>query len=98
MADNNIEKLVKEEGEKTRDHFDVVAEDLKEDIKQVAEGVLTNTQRLEKLADVPDKLDKIDGRLDVIETTLEAVNLPVLKEKVLTLEKRVSTLEAKVKQ
>ncbi len=92
---NNIEKLITTEGEKTRRHFDVVAERLEGEIKQVAEGVLTNTRQLEQLAGVPDKLDKIEERLDVIETTLEAVNLPVLKQKLTALEERVSQLEAK---
>ena len=92
---NNIEKLVTAEGEKTRKHFDVVAERLEGEIKQVAEGVLTNTQQLERLASVPGQLDKIEGRLEVIETTLEAVNLPVLKQKVIALEERVNQLEAK---
>jgi len=105
MADD-IEKFIEEEGKKTRDHFnerteetkryfDVVAERLEGEIKQVAEGVATNTRQLERLADVPDKLEKIDGHLDVIETTLVAVNLPVLKQKITALEKRVEILEAK---
>jgi predicted metal-dependent hydrolase len=96
--EEDIKQFIKEEGKKTRDHFDVVAEDLKGQIQQVAEGVVTNTERLDRLGDVPEKLDKIDGRLTAIETTFEAVNLPILKQQVADLLKRVTFLEAKFSQ
>ena len=63
-------------------HFDTVAEDLKGDIQQVAEGVTANTQQLE--------------RLEAMEATLDQVNLVELKEEVTDLRKRVEELESRV--
>jgi TRAP-type C4-dicarboxylate transport system substrate-binding protein len=102
MADD-IKKIIKETAketakevaEQTKRHFDVMAEDLKSTITQVAEGVDINSQVLQRLSGMPDEFEKIHVRLDSIEGTLEAVNLPALKQKVLTLEKRISLLEAK---
>ena len=98
MADGDIKQFIEEENKKTRDHFDVVAENLTGQIQRVAEGVTTNSQQLQRLSGVPDKLDKIEIRLDAIETTLEAVNLPALKQKVVSLEKRIINLEEKEEQ
>ena len=77
-------------------HFDVVAEDLKSDIKTVSEQVATNTE----------KLEEHDRRFDKIDETLETIKLDIefikneLKQKVshnefAALERRVSMLEAK---
>lgn len=90
-----IEEAARKTGEEVKIHFDVVAEELKGQIQQVAEGVETNSQQLERLEGIPAKLDQMDARLAAMETTLESVNLPIMKQKIETLEKRVSVLELK---
>ena len=90
---DDIKKIIEETAEKTakkiNDHFDVVADRLEGHLLRVAEGVEGNAQRLDRLAGVPDKLNKIDARLDVIETTLEGTET----EK--PLKQRVEALESK---
>jgi hypothetical protein len=46
-----ITTLLKEESEKTRRHFDVVAEGLRSEIRLVAEGVMATNERLDRHAD-----------------------------------------------
>lgn len=95
MADD-IKAFIEEEGKRTRDHFDAVAEDITGKIQQVAEGVTTNAQQLQRLSGMPAKLDSIEARLASVETTLAAVNFPALQKKVSDLEQRVMDLEAKL--
>ena len=72
---DDIKKIIEETAEKTakkiNDHFDVVAEDLKGEIKQVAEGVTANAERLERLEPMEQTLEQVKVDVDVMKTTLE---------------------------
>ena len=99
MAEENIKQILEEYEERTKRHFDVVAEDLKGEIEQVAEGVALNT---EKLQEHDRRFNKIDETLEVIKIGIEFIKHE-LKQKVnhdefAVLEKRVSMLEAKLSQ
>lgn len=87
-------------------HFDVVAEDLKSGIKQVAEGVSLNSERIETIQET---LNQHGKKLESIEVNIEAIKLDIefikhnLKKKVdydehAALERRVSLLESKLDQ
>ena len=60
---------VREEGERTRRHFDMVAESMRDDIRIVAEGHVALHQRLEE---VRRKAKERDASLDKRVTRLEA--------------------------
>jgi len=100
MAEENLKQFKDE----ICRHFDVVAEDLKDDIKTVSEQVTANTEKLEEH---DQRFDQIDGRFDNVEATLETIKLDIelikndLKQKVshdefAVLEKRVSMMEIKL--
>mgnify|MGYP001569624865 CR=1 FL=1 len=95
-----IEETAKKTGEEVKHHMDVVAEDLKGQIQQVAEGVVVANDRLDRLAELPDKVDAIRDDVEVIKITLGTIKND-LKQKVdrdefVTLEKRVSMLEVRL--
>ena|SRR3989338_4258326 len=105
MADD-LKQFIKEQGEETRRHFDVVAEDLTSEIQTVAEQVASNT---EKITSIQEKLVEHDARFGGIESTLEIMKIDLefikneLKQKVnrdefVVLEKRLSMLEIKFNQ
>jgi predicted nuclease with TOPRIM domain len=56
--------MTPEDRDDIKRHFDVVAEDLRSDIRMVAEGVAMNTERLDR---VDARLDGVDRRLDRVE-------------------------------
>ena len=98
MADD-LKQFIKEQGEETRRHFDVVAEDLKSEIKTVAEGVEGANQRLDRFELLPKKVDAIGDGIEVIKVTLDVIKND-LKQKVdrdefVALERRVGMLETK---
>lgn len=104
MAED-VKTILEDYKEETKRHFDVVAEDLKDEIKTVAEQVAANTEKLEEH---DRRFDKIDQKFEKIEDTLEVIKVDIefikndLKQKVgrdefVVLEKRVSMLEAKQK-
>ena len=72
MADD-IKQIIKEEGEKTRRHFDVVAEELKSEIQQVAEGVETNTQQLERIETRLTNLELVKDDVEAIKGTMGTI-------------------------
>ena len=72
MADD-IKQIIKEEGEKTRRHFDVVAEELKSEIQQVAEGVEINTQQLERIETRLTNLELVKDDVEAIKVTVETI-------------------------
>jgi len=105
MADD-LKQFIKEQGEETRRHFDVVAEDLTSEIQTVAEQVASNT---EKITSIQEKLVEHDARFAGIGSTLEVMKIDLefikneLKQKVnrdefVALEKRLSMLEIKFNQ
>ena len=94
----DMEKLVdfiREENEQTRRHFDVVAESLRSDIGKVAEGVVANTERLDRVDARLDKLEQHAERVDVHFVALDH-NFETLNQKVETLDHKVETLDHKV--
>ena len=60
MPEENIKQILEGYKEETKRHFDVVAEDLKGEIKIVAEQVAANT---EKLGEHDLRFNKIEGKL-----------------------------------
>ncbi len=98
MADD-IKKIIEETAEKTakkiNDHFDVVAEDLKGEIKQVAEGVEANAQRLDRIETRVEKLEPLKDDVAAIKVAVGVVpGEKPLKQRVGILEERVDDLEA----
>ena len=97
MTEKGVEEIITEYKEETKRHFDGVAEDLKSEIKGVAEQVSSNT---EKLIEHDQRFNKIDETLEIIKIDIEFIKNE-LKQKVgrdefAVLEKRVSMLEAKL--
>ena len=109
MADD-LKTFIKEEGEKTRRyvderavetqrHFDVVAEEMKGEIRQVAEGTAMNTERLGRIGKQTEKIEPMQEDIEAIKATLDIMKND-LKQKVdrdefVALERRVGTLEAR---
>ena len=94
MAED-IKELLEDYKEETKRHFDVVAEDLKGEIRAVAEQVAVNTEKLEMH---DQKFDKIGNDVGIIKLDIEFIKNE-LKQKVAldefaALERRVSMLEA----
>ncbi|KKU93313.1 MAG: hypothetical protein UY45_C0002G0037 [Parcubacteria group bacterium GW2011_GWA1_49_26] len=111
--EDDLKQLITEQGEETRRHFDVVAENLTSEIQTVAEQVAANTEKLvehdAKFESIGSKLIEHDARFAGIESTLEVMKIDLefikneLKQKVnrdefVALEKRLSMLEIKFNQ
>ena len=79
----DIKKVLDEYKEDTERHFDVIAEDLKGDIKMLSEQVGANTETLETI-----KLD--------IEFIKNDLKQKISRDEFAVLEKRVSLLEGKL--
>ena len=47
---DEMRELMREEGERTRRYFDVIAESLRDDIRLLAEGLVALSQRVDSLA------------------------------------------------
>ena len=97
MAEENIKNILKDYKEETKRHFDVVAEDLKGEIKMVAEQVAANT---EDITAIKHDVHKIKDDVEIIKVDIEFIKNE-LKQKIsrdefAVLEKRVSLLEAKM--
>jgi chromosome segregation ATPase len=80
-ADRRLDQMatkeeVRAQQTETRRHFEVVAEALRGQIQQVAEGVVGVEQRIDgvdqRLERVDQRLDRIDQRLDRFEQKVEA--------------------------
>ena len=89
-----IEETAKKTGEEVKRHFDVVAEDIKGQIQQVAEGVTANSERLERLENLPEKVDAIKDDVEAIKITVETIKND-LKQK--ADREELSVLEAKLR-
>jgi len=78
-------------------HFDVVAEDIKDNIKILAEQVASNTEKLEEH---DQRFDKIDDDLSIIKLDIETMKNDLIQKvsrnEFSILEKRVSMLESKI--
>lgn len=69
MAED-LKQFIKEEGEKTRRHFDVASEEIKGEIQQVAEGVVTNTQQLKRIESRVESLEPMKDDVIAIKNYL----------------------------
>lgn len=74
---SRLEKYIKESEEETRRHFDIVAEDLMSSMRQIAEGVSTNSDLIERLTSrinsVEEQIDQLQGMRASIETMREDI-------------------------
>ena len=99
MAEENIKEILKDYKEETKRHFDVVAEDLKGEIKIVAEGVTINTEKIDALQE---DMNEVKEDIEIIKLDIEFIKnelkQKVARDEFAVLEKRVSMLEAKLKQ
>ena len=83
MADDiNIKEVIKEYKEETMRHFDVVAEDLRSDIKTVAEGVTVANQRLHSLEQLPERVEAIGDNVEAMKVSMNGVkqDMDVMKQ------------------
>jgi len=74
MAEKNIKKVLEDYKEETNRHFDVVAENLKGEIKQVAEEVSLNTERIEN---VQKDVNTIKGDMGVMKVDIETIKIDI---------------------
>ena len=68
-----VRKDFKEATEEIKHHMDVVAEDLKGQIQQVAEGVVVANQRLDRLEPLVEKVDAMKDDVEVIKVTVQGI-------------------------
>jgi polyhydroxyalkanoate synthesis regulator phasin len=90
MAEEALKQFIAEKAVETQRHFDVVAEDLKSTISQVAEGISTNSDLLEKLS----------NRVDIIESQLHnlqgmRVSVESMREDIVRIRAHMESLENK---
>ena len=88
--DEDIKKVLDEYSKETKRHFDVVAEDLKDQIQIVAEQVASNT---EDITSIKDNVEIIKSDISIIKNDLMQ---KVSREEFVVLEKRIGILESKV--
>ena len=69
-----VRKEFKEVSEEIKRHMDVVAEGLHSDIQTVAEGVEVANQRLDRLEELPEKVDAIKDDVEAIKVTVESIS------------------------
>jgi peptidoglycan hydrolase CwlO-like protein len=96
MAED-IKQILNDYKEETKRHFNVVAEDLKGEIKAVAEQVGANSEKLERH---DQRFNKIDETLETIKLDIEFIKndlkQKVARDEFAVLERRVSLLEGKL--
>lgn len=96
MADKEIKKVLSAYSKETKRHFDVVAEDIKDQIKIVSEQVAANTEKLtehdKEFTDIKETLNIVKLDIELIKNDLKQ---KVSREEFVVLEKRVSLLETK---
>jgi predicted nucleic acid-binding Zn-ribbon protein len=82
----------------TRRHFDVVAEDLRNDVKAVAEGVLANTQQIDSLrSEMDEQFSEVKSMIKFSHAELDR-RVRTLEETQRKLEDAVSDLQARVER
>ena len=95
MDTEALAKLIKEDNEQTRRHFDVVAESLKSEIRVIAEGHGVLVDKIDGLGTRMDsletKVDRLDTRMDGLDTRMDH-----LETKVDRLETKVDGLDHKL--
>jgi len=99
--EEETKKVLEEYKDETKRHFDVVAEDLKDNMKLLSEQIGSNSIKIESNSK---KLDDVSGQMSSSTETLEIIKMDLgfikneLKQKIsrdefIILEKRVSLLE-----
>ena len=99
--EEDLRQIIKDQGEETRRHFDVVAEDLKSEIQTVAEQVVQNSENItivkEKLEQHSQKFERIEAVLGTVKIDLEFIKHELRRkvdyDEFAALEKRVSTVD-----
>ncbi|MDX1584940.1 MAG: hypothetical protein R3338_15185 [Thermoanaerobaculia bacterium] len=99
MSDEELKELIRQSGEETRRHFDVVADGLKHEIGTVGEAVV----RLDEKVDHLDSSIREDTQRGFAETQAMIKfsyaeldrRLTIVEDDVATLRKRVSEIESK---
>ena len=104
MAED-IKKIIQETAKATAQEVNqdlgVKLEALQADMKQVLEGVETNTQQLERLQTLPEDVEHIRYDVEAIKVTLGIIKndlkQKVDREELAALEERVTRLEARAR-
>ena len=104
MADD-IKKIIQDTAKATAKEVNqdlgVKMEALQSDMKQVLEGVETNTQQLERLQTLPEDVEHIRDDVEAIKVTMGIIKndlkQKVDREEFVALEQRVVQLEARQK-
>lgn len=94
MDDTKILELLQEEGEKTRRHFDIVADGLRSDLRAIGEGVLGANQRLDRHSEeVTEEFAEVRAMIKFSFTDLDR-RIVQLEQLVQNLAQRVQRLES----
>lgn len=103
MSDEELKRLITDSAVQTRQHFDVVAEGLRKEVQLVAEGVISNGERIDRMDSRIDRLDERMQRLeDGMHREFEEVRSMIrlsyteLDRRLRTLEDTVSSLQARM--
>jgi len=82
----------------TRRHFDVVAEDLRSEVRAVAEGVIANTERIDSLrSDMNQQFSEVGAMIKFSHAELDR-RVRTLEETQRKLEDAVSDLQTRVER
>ena len=94
--DDDLKRLIEESAARSRQHFDVVAEDLKHHVQLVAEGVSSQGERTDRIASRIDRLE--DGLHREFEEVRSMIRLSYteLDRRLRSLEEMVSALQARM--
>jgi len=95
--DEDTKQFVREEGEKTRRHMDVVGEGLEHKMQLVAEGVMTNSEKIDRMQG---NITQINNRTEVLEIKMVGVEgkLEGIKGKIENIGGRVDNIGGDVKE
>ena len=90
---DDLKKFIKEQNKETMRHFDVVAEDLRSSMTQIAEGVSTNSELLERLG----------KRIEIVETQIDNLqgmraSVESMRDDVVKIRVRLEALQNKVEK
>ena len=88
-----LEKSVDKKTVETQRHFDVVAEDLRSSMAQIAEGVSTNSELIERLGKRVEIIETQINNLQGMRSSVESMREDVLKIRV-----RLETLQNKIEK
>ena len=98
VDDEELRRLLAGASVETRNHFDVVAEGLRQQVQLVAEGVSSNGERIDRLVARSDRME--DGMHREFEEVRSMIRLSYteLDRRLRTLEESVGTLQARMER